>query len=215
MGTVTAAFSEGTTQALETKNKSQAPESIATSDLQGFDAYPDKVKRVIELALALTTKNLGYQYGSADPQNGAMDCSGTMYYLLTQLKIAPVPRSSEALYQWAKKTGHFYPLEAGPLQMLKPGDLIFWKGTYPTASPNIASHVMVYLGKNKQGDLLMAGASNGRTYKGRKIYGVSVFDFILPAANSKSIFLGHSCIPNYTCRTGHVTEPTGHLQQQP
>lgn len=68
--------------------------------------------------------------------------------------------------------------------------------------PNV-SHVMIYIGKTAQGRLLMAGASDGRTYKGRKIYGVSVFDFQLPNATSASRFLGYSCIPQFTCKNTH------------
>lgn len=56
---------------------------------------------------------------------------------------------------------------------------------------------MLYLGKNIEGQPLMMGASNGRSYKGKKIYGVSVFDFQLP--DNKSKFLGYSCIPTLNC----------------
>lgn len=58
---------------------------------------------------------------------------------------------------------------------------------------------MIYLGKNNAGEPLMIGASDGRTYQGRSVYGVSVFDFQLPNLLSKSKFLGYSCIPTINC----------------
>ncbi len=47
----------------------------------------------------------------------------------------------------------------------------------------------------------MIGASDGRSYNGKKVYGVSVFDFKLPNEFSKAKFLGYSCIPDINCRS--------------
>ncbi len=162
------------------------------------------MQKLIDVALELASKNLGYQYGSADPKVGAMDCSGTVYYILNTLGVKDVPRSSHLMYQWAWEKGHFYAVNSDQMtsfefEHLKPGDLLFWSGTYKTdRNPNV-THVMIYLGKNRDGAPLMIGASNGRTYKGRKIYGVSVFDFNLPKSDSKSRFLGYSCTPGISC----------------
>ena len=44
----------------------------------------------------------------------------------------------------------------------------------------------------------MVGASDGRTYRGEKKLGVSVFDFTLPQQNAKnpgSRFIGYAKIP--------------------
>ena len=60
---------------------------------------------------------------------------------------------------------------------LKPGDLLFWSGTYRVKRTPPITHVMLYLGKTKNNELLMFGASNGRTYRGKRMNGVSVFDF--------------------------------------
>src|SRR5439155_21382315 len=56
-------------------NVSLSPDEIVESD-----SYPPKVRQVIDAGLALTKQNLGYAYGSADPKNGGMDCSGFIYY---------------------------------------------------------------------------------------------------------------------------------------
>jgi cell wall-associated NlpC family hydrolase len=133
-----------------------------------------------------------------------MDCSGTIYYLLTQLGIKEVPRSSDLIYQWVLEKGHFYPVESGEFSSeqfshLRPGDLLFWSGTYELKRSNDVTHVMIYLGTTTDGSPLIFGSSNGRTYQGKKVYGVSVFDFQLPNDLNKSKFLGYSCIPSYSC----------------
>jgi len=46
---------------------------------------------------------------------------------------------------------------------------------------------------------LMFGASDGRYYNGKKMWGVSVFDFELPKPNSAAKFIGYSCVPQLTC----------------
>ena len=45
----------------------------------------------------------------------------------------------------------------------------------------------------------MFGASDGRTYQGEKMWGVSVFDFKLPDGKNGSRFVGYGCIPGLTC----------------
>ncbi len=188
-----------------TNTTNQNPETIPTSDLSQFSAAPDRVKKLINEALALSNKNLGYHYASADPKNGGMDCSGTIYYLLNSLGIKEVPRSSDLIYQWVWKKGYFHAVNGNQINgfefsRLQPGDLLFWSGTYEIKREINVTHVMIYLGTDKVGNHIMVGASNGRTYKGRKIYGVSVFDFILPPAGSTSRFLGYSCIPDINCK---------------
>ena len=178
--------------------------SISTQELKDFNSNSQPVKNLIILALDLATKNLGYLYGSADPVNGGMDCSGTISYLLKKVGIKDVPRSSDLIYQWVLEKGHLYVVndhEFSSLEFshLQPGDLVFWSGTYAIKRKLNVTHVMLYLGKNKDGEPLIMGASNGRTYQGKKIYGVSVFNFQLLNALRKSKFLGYSCIPNLNC----------------
>jgi len=184
--------------------QTQNTQSIASYDLQNFNENSQPVKKLLNLALDLASKNLGYLYGSADPKNKGMDCSGTIYYLLTTMSIKEVPRSSDLIYQWVEDNGHFYPVKSHDLSSpelahLHPGDLLFWSGTYEIKRDIDVTHVMIYLGKNKKSEPLMIGSSDGRTYKGKKVYGVSVFDFQFPDEQSKSKFLGYSCIPHLNC----------------
>lgn len=180
------------------------PVSISTHALPQFNNNSEPVKKILIAALSLAEKNLGYFYGSADPSKGGMDCSGTIYYLLRQAGIKEPPRSSDLIHQWVLKKGNFFAVNAHQFSSpefahLRPGDLLFWSGTYEIKRASPVTHVMIYLGTNKEGKPLMIGASNGRTYQGKKIYGVSVFDFLLPNKLSKSKFLGYSCIPQISC----------------
>ena len=184
--------------------KDTAPATLAQSAITNFTNNPEPIKKILSFALDLTTKNLHYQFGSADPKTQGMDCSGTVYYILNSVGVHDVPRSSDLQYVWAKEKGHFHfvnsiDIKSTDFKQLKPGDLLFWSGTYDTKRATDVSHVMLYLGTNSQGEPLMVGASNGRTYKGRRIYGVSVFDFQLPEKGSNSKFLGYSCIPTVSC----------------
>lgn len=125
--------------------------SLEPEDLVEFPSLPKVIQLLLIKALALTKENLTYRYGLADPKEGAMDCSGFVYYLLTQMGLKDVPRSSSGLYCWVRKEGKFKAvLSNNPnsfeLNDLKPGDLLFWIGTYSTQNDPPISHVMIYLG---------------------------------------------------------------------
>lgn len=179
-------------------------QSIAIDHLASFKEYPEKTQQLILKAQALTQQNLTYQYGSADPKKGGMDCSGTIYYLLKSMNISDVPRPGNEMYLWVSQKGKLHTVssnsfDSAEFSHLKPGDLLFWSGTYNTQRQPPITHVMLYLGKNKQGQPLMFGASDGRTYQEKSMWGVSLFDFKLPNPKSSSRFVGYSCIPHLTC----------------
>lgn len=185
--------------------------TLSTDELAGYEDYPEEVKRLVETALALTEMNLTYMYGSADPAQGGMDCSGTIYYVLRSLGVVGVPRTASAQYLWTRKAGTFEAvisrkMDSYELQALRPGDLLFWTGTYATPVDPPVTHSMIYLGKLKDdGRPVMFGASNGRPYANKRMWGVSVFDFRIPqlpvpasegqAVRSSSVFIGYARIP--------------------
>src|SRR5205814_6114198 len=80
--------------------KKGAPATIAAKEISGYENYPPNVRRITDTALELTTRNLDYKYGSADPANGGMDCSGFVFYVLTQNGLRAVPRDSSQQYVW-------------------------------------------------------------------------------------------------------------------
>jgi len=165
------------------------------------------VRQIIERGLDLTKQNLNYTYGSADPANGGMDCSGFVYYVLRQNEFNDVPRDSSQQYVWVRKAGNFHAVlsrheDSFELDALKPGDLLFWIGTYKIERDPPVTHAMIYLGREKQTNKrIMVGASDGRTYDGKQRFGVSIFDFKLskpPDSNDvklSPVFVGYGRIP--------------------
>ena len=163
--------------------------------------------QIIEAGLELTKQNLGYSYGSAEPTDGGMDCSGFIYYVLRQNGFFDVPRDSSQQYVWVRKAGNFNAVlsrheDSFEFDALKPGDLLFWRGTYSIDRDPPVTHTMIYLGREKRTKKrVMVGASDGRTYDGKQRFGVSVFDFKLPppptSADAKlsPVFVGYGRIP--------------------
>jgi hypothetical protein len=84
---------------------------------------------------------------------------------------------------------HFYAVlskqqDNPELREMRPGDLLFWTGTYQVDADPPVTHTMIFLGRRKKdGHRLMVGASDGRSYDGQRRNGVSVFDFTMPAAH--------------------------------
>ena len=140
---------------------------------------------------------------AADPAQGGLDCSGTIYYLLKQAGHADAPRQSDEICIWVQEKSTLYCIEKADSPShaefvnLKPGDLLFWSGTYAATKRKIpVTHVMLYLGKNQQtGKPVVFGASDGRSFEGLKRTGVSVFDFVLPKPGGKTSFYGYGSIP--------------------
>ncbi|NNE94341.1 MAG: hypothetical protein HKN23_22050, partial [Verrucomicrobiales bacterium] len=173
--------------------------SIKPEEIVEYPKMRPEVQKLVRESLKLTALGLGYTYGSNNPENKGMDCSGTVQRALKAAGVKNPPRSSYTIYQWAGAAGNIRlargveSLEDEAFQKLKPGDLLFWEGTYATAKrkPPI-SHVMIYLGTwKKDGKPVIFGASSGRRFRGKKIHGVSVFDFALPRKESKAKFVGY------------------------
>ena len=179
--------------------------AIASADILEFHAQPAGVRTLIESGLDLARKNLTYTFGSADPANGGMDCSGFIYYLLRQHGLTQVPRDSSGLYLWARKARGFRAVisrkpDSIEMDELLPGDLLFWIGTYATDHDPPVTHTMLYLGTEKAtGAKIMIGSSDGRSYHGQRRNGVSVFDFTMPrtpaSGELQTTFIGYARIP--------------------
>jgi peptidoglycan DL-endopeptidase CwlO len=184
-----------------------APVSVPASEIAGYEKNPPAVRKVLDQALDLTNQNLSYKYGSADPAQGGMDCSGFIYYVLKHTGMSEVPRDAREQYIWVRKAGKFQAVlgrspDTFELDALKPGDLLFWAGTYNVDRDPAITHTMIYLGRDKAtNQRIMVGASDGRTYKGQSRYGVSVFDFKMAGRKAASpgepgpVFVGYGSIP--------------------
>ncbi|MEX2580568.1 MAG: NlpC/P60 family protein [Verrucomicrobiales bacterium] len=177
--------------------------SIEPEELVEYEDQPRRVRELIDYALSLTKQDLSYKYGSNSPRKMGMDCSGTVQHTLAEIGVKGVPRSSYAMFHWAEENGAVTSTAGAAstgdsvFGSLRPGDLVFWEGTYDTGDrdPPI-SHVMIYLGKlKKDGKGIVFGASSGRRYRGKRIHGVSVFDWRAPSVGSKSKLVGFGAVP--------------------
>jgi len=177
-------------------------------DIRQFNEQPPKVQQLIRDALALTEQNLTYTYGSSDPSAGGMDCSGFIYYVLTKSGFKDVPRDASEQYAWIRQDSNFHAVlsrdsNSFEFRELRPGDLMFWSGTYKVNREIPITHVMIYLGTEKSTKKpVMVGASDGRSYAGIRRNGVSVFDFKMPGGQPNSSdpdliarFEGYGTIP--------------------
>ncbi|WP_193212693.1 C40 family peptidase [Luteolibacter marinus] len=177
------------------------PGVITGENLVEYAGLSGLRKKIVDEALALAARGewLKYQFGGEDPAEGGLDCSGSVHFVLSRAGMEP-PRTSAAQFTWVKEEGALREVPAAvatlddPLfDTLKPGDLLFWTGTYtPRDGREVAvSHVQIFLGHEKSDNRpVMIGSSDGRSYRGIARNGYGVFDFRLPRAGSKGKFLG-------------------------
>lgn len=191
------------------KSSASPNATIPASEIVEYSGELPRVQKLIESALLVTTLGLTYTYGSDDPANGGMDCSGFISYVLKKNGFVDVPRDASSQYTWLRKSGAFRAVlsqnsDTFELDDLRPGDLLFWTGTYGTAHDPPVTHSMIYLGTEKgTKNKIMVGASNGRSYHGKSRWGVSLFDFHLTNSSSRtaeskpsrSLFVGYARPP--------------------
>ena len=152
--------------------------SLKPEAIREFAELTPGVQDLLRYALSLTERNLAYQYGSADPEQGGMDCSGTVSHILRHQGFDS-PRQSNEIYLWLEKEGNLRRLRS-PKNLddrgfagLRPGDVLFWEGTYEVGERKPpTSHVMIYLGHLKSnGKPVMVGSSSGRYFAGKARHG--------------------------------------------
>jgi len=103
----------------------------------------------------------------------AMDCSNTARWLMFRTAGLQLPRTASSQYEYFRTRGKLAKVGRNPSklrQMLKPGDLLFWKNTYrPKRKPPI-THVMIYIGTTPDGRMQMVGSQGSR---GPNVYSFS------------------------------------------
>lgn len=188
------------------KSEHGRPALIATSDLIDFEKLPEDRRKLIEGAVTVARDSpwLPYKFGGSSPADGGFDCSGAMYFVMNKAGLKP-PRTSADQYLWVKEGGNLHEvttavskLEDPLLAELRPGDLLFWEGTYePTDGRKVnITHVAIYLGREKKDKRhVMINATDGRSYRGKQANGYGVYDFYLPKEGGKSKFAGFGTPP--------------------
>lgn len=147
-----------------------------------------------ERAETISRFGLPYVFGGDHPTEGGLDCSGAMKFLLSDIGFKDMPRTSYDQYSWLRKARTLRHAKSIPDQMggrkgIKPGDLIFWGGTYD--SGHKVSHVMIYLGQGRDGTHYMFGA-RGSKKTGLNGSGVDIFK--LESGYQKSL-VGFGSLP--------------------
>ncbi|MEO5917657.1 MAG: NlpC/P60 family protein [Luteolibacter sp.] len=182
------------------------PALIATQSLREFESLPEDRKKLISEAIAVARDSawLPYRFGASDPKDGGFDCSGAMYFVMTEAGLDP-PRTSADQYLWLKEKGRLTEVSLGTsaldeasLKNLQPGDLLFWGGTYTPGDERKVNitHVALFLGhEKKDGNAVMINATDGRSYRGIKANGYGVYDFRLPREGGKAVFMGYGTPP--------------------
>ncbi len=138
---------------------------------------------------------LPYVFGGSHPSDGGMDCSGCLMHLLSNVGITNIPRTSYHQYEWLLANNsmkHTNKIPSGSkANGLKPGDLIFWGGTYE--SGHKVSHVMLYLGQGADGTHYMFGA-RGTDESVKGVNGAGVDIHVLNAGFQKNL-IGYGTLP--------------------
>jgi cell wall-associated NlpC family hydrolase len=123
----------------------------------------------------LASQGIGYSRPWVPPgeqKPWVMDCSNAARWLHREHRGEMLPRTSSGQYEYFRRRGKFQrakPDESRLMRSLRRGDLLFWEHTYrPVRKPPI-THVMVYLGRDPQGRMWMAGSQGSR--------GVGVYEF--------------------------------------
>jgi hypothetical protein len=117
-----------------------------------------------------------------------MDCSNTARYMYEEALDVHLPRTSYDQYISVKNSGNLKipPITNGKIdserlkKILKTGDLLFWINTHSDIPKNWnppIGHVMVYMGKSKKGEMIMAGAGTYGKGKRTKKGGVDFYKF--------------------------------------
>ncbi|MBC7981271.1 MAG: C40 family peptidase [Armatimonadetes bacterium] len=182
---------------------------LETTELRDFSKLEESRQKLLELAIEVGREVTGlpYKFGGNGPDEGGFDCSGAIYYVLRKAGLGP-PRTSSDQYLWVKEKSTLHLVsndaedtEDKSLAELKPGDLVFWSGTYePTDDRSVRiTHVAIFLGHEKKDGLpVMINATDGRSYRGKKGNGYGVYDFRVPSEGSKARMVGYGTPPGLT-----------------
>jgi cell wall-associated NlpC family hydrolase len=179
---------------------------LETSELKGFSELSEGRRNLIEAAIEAGKEVSGmpYLYGGNGAEDGGFDCSGAMYHVLRKAGLKP-PRTSYGQFLWVKEKSFMNLVSRAATDSddpsfshLKPGDLVFWSGTYEPKDDRLVqiTHVAIFLGyEKKDGRAVMINATDGRSYRGKKGNGYGVYDFRVPRKGSKSRLVGYGTPP--------------------
>lgn len=157
-------------------------------------------QRLVAECQFLSRQGLCYKFGSAEPSRGGLDCSGSVQYVMGRLGLRGMPRTASDQFLHLRDQGTLTAVPPGStaawiLGRARPGDLLFWRGTYDTGRWPDVSHVMIYLGVDRRdGRPMMFGASTRRG-KGINGFGVDIYEFRPVKVGGKGQLIGIGSVP--------------------
>ncbi|NDC80372.1 MAG: hypothetical protein EB090_03755 [Verrucomicrobia bacterium] len=163
-------------------------------------ATPEQHQKLVETCRWLAAQNLAYSQSWQPPGHPyviTMDCSNTIRYIVWKVFGINLPRTASDQYVVLRKKNKVRPVpwkadgsvdQDRLLTSMRSGDLLFWEWTYDVPRDPPISHVMIYLGRKKNGQAMMAGSS--QRHDGERGGGVDVyaFDPNAPCGNAKNFF---------------------------
>lgn len=146
----------------------QTPASVRRAEPVTTPA-PRTFAEAIAIPAAANVRYGGRWIPPGESSPWVMDCSNTARWLYREVRGLQIPRTASDQYEWLRRRGHLWRTrdERTLRKRLRPGDLLFWEHTYrPKRKPPV-THVMVYLGRDARGRLMMAGS---QTSSGPDVY---------------------------------------------
>ena len=169
---------------LEQKLKSQTESMPKSSFWSGLrQRFIDEIKRIAAAGVGYC----GSWRPPGLPKPLMMDCSNTIRYLYQRITSLDLDRTASDQYHYLRLRNHTWQAprdgrgavdEEKLFRYLQVGDLLFWEHTYrPERFPPI-THVMVYLGRNAQGEAIVGGSqSSARGFLTTKRGGPDLYVF--------------------------------------
>ena len=172
----------------------------STSLLVHGAATAEQHQKLVETCRWLSKQDLSYAQSWQPPGHPyiiTMDCSNTVRFIVWKVFGFDIPRTASDQYLYFKKKGKIrsVPMESDGkvdseklMTEMRSGDLLYWEWTYNVPRYPPISHVMIYLGRKKGGEAMVAGSS--QRMDGERGGGVDVyaFDPNAPCGNAKNFF---------------------------
>jgi LysM repeat protein len=137
---------------------------------------------------AIAARGVGYNKAWRPPgekNTWIMDCSNTTRWLYREVAGIQLERTASSQYDQLYKTQRAWlaPRVAQQTDLdqlrrrLRVGDLLFWENTYRPVRSTPITHVMIYLGRDENGRMLMAGSQTSRGFYNPRGNGPDVYEF--------------------------------------
>ncbi|MDD5200305.1 MAG: NlpC/P60 family protein [Terrimicrobiaceae bacterium] len=177
--------------AIPTVSEAPRAEPVATARAEPVpvpEAAPQSngFAEAIAIPAAQNVRYNGRWVPPGEPSPWVMDCSNTSRWLYREVRGIELPRTASDQYEWLRARHRLWrarPDAASLRRRLQTGDLLFWENTYrPERRPPV-THVMLFLGTDERGRMMMAGsqgASGPDTYEfqpAKKMGGYRFFFF--------------------------------------